>query len=154
MCSVGSPDKQITKVCTKMVSCFLSTLLKIHLFVVEGVTTAKTEHGEILREPLTRSQVNRAQVAIRKLVNDHRTPLGHHPFNAGILRLSFHDCVGLLGCDGCINHHNRANSGKYWSMTVTTLFILRISYSILLTLCCPPEGSCQVITRIIVAVRA
>lgn len=88
-------------------------LKSLFYLLVEGVTTAITKDGIIQREPLTRSQVNRAQVAIRKLVNDNRTPLGHHPFNAGILRLSFHDCVGMLGCDGCINHLNRANSGGY-----------------------------------------
>jgi len=31
-------------------------------------------------------------------------------FIAGLVRLSFHDCVG--GCDGCINKDNPENAGK------------------------------------------
>jgi len=90
----------------------------------EGVTTARTQDGAIIREPLTRTQVNRAQVAVRKLINDNRTPRGHHPFNAGITRLSFHDCVGILGCDGCINHENRGNSGiLFYALALDKLWI-------------------------------
>lgn len=32
-------------------------------------------------------------------------------FIAGLVRLSFHDCVG--GCDGCINKDNPENAGKW-----------------------------------------
>ncbi|XP_067942333.1 uncharacterized protein [Watersipora subatra] len=96
----------------------------------EGVTTVIINEDIILREPLTRSQVNRAQVAIRKLVDDHRTAAGHHPFNAGILRLSFHDCVGQLGCDGCINHNNRANSGVFfYAMKLDTIWREQFSHT-------------------------
>lgn len=58
--------------------------------------------------PLNRSDMLRAQALIRWLVNN-RTENGTTSFNAGFIRLAFHDCVG--GCDGCLNLRNPSNAG-------------------------------------------
>jgi len=36
-----------------------------------------------------------------------------YPFIAGYVRLSFHDCVGDGGCDGCVDHSNPDNAGLF-----------------------------------------
>lgn len=71
---------------------------------------------ERLREPLKKSTVQEAKAAIRDLIDRNKDPDGSRPFTAGLLRLSFHDCVGPTGCDGCINHKNEANEGKVVSL--------------------------------------
>jgi len=60
---------------------------------------------------VTQAVVDEARRAIRQLIDDNREENGDLPFNGGLLRLSFHDCVGESGCDGCINHFNEANDG-------------------------------------------
>lgn len=59
-------------------------------------------------QPLKQSDLLRAKALLRWLVNN-RTENGTHTFNAGFIRLAFHDCVG--GCDGCLNLRNPSNAG-------------------------------------------
>ncbi|XP_067942261.1 uncharacterized protein [Watersipora subatra] len=59
-------------------------------------------------EPLKRSEMLRAQSLLRWLINN-RTENNTKTFNAGFIRLAFHDCVG--GCDGCLNLRNPSNAG-------------------------------------------
>lgn len=45
----------------------------------------------------------------RELITD-KAEDGVPVFNAGFLRMTFHDCWG--GCDGCIDFSNGGNGGK------------------------------------------
>lgn len=60
-------------------------------------------------EPLKRSDYLWAKAMLKWLITN-RTENGTMTFNAGFIRLLFHDCVG--GCDGCVNLLNPGNNGK------------------------------------------
>ena len=66
--------------------------------------------------------IERASDSIRNLIIS-RPSLEGFPFIAGFVRLSFHDCIGPGGCDGCINHNKEENGGlKFYTAPLDGLY--------------------------------
>lgn len=72
--------------------------------------TASQDTSPRVYDPLKQSEFLKAKAMLRWLINN-RTENNTQVFNAGFIRLAFHDCVG--GCDGCINMQNPGNVGEY-----------------------------------------
>lgn len=82
---------------------FALVLTQMQLPPLEFPTSPDFEFPE-----LKQSDVNRGKALIRWLI-DNRTENNTKTFNAGFIRLIFHDCFG--GCDGCINLNDPSNGG-------------------------------------------
>ena len=85
--------------------CIVAVTVLAWSFLVASQTTEAPTF-----EPLKRSDELRAKALLKWLINN-RTENNTKTFNAGFIRLSFHDCVG--GCDGCLNLNNPSNAGMF-----------------------------------------
>lgn len=56
-------------------------------------------------------KVYEAEMTLVNIIRNHTIDGNDMPFSPGFVRLAFHDCVGLGGCDGCIDHTNPSNGG-------------------------------------------
>ncbi|KAF6034678.1 APX2 [Bugula neritina] len=86
----------------------LPALLLLLPFLCHKTVAQSTEQPSVQFEPLKQSDFIKAQAYLKWLINN-RTENGTTSFNAGFIRLAFHDCVG--GCDGCLNIRNPSNAG-------------------------------------------
>ena len=84
------------------------SLAFLHCITAQNTTTQNS--GNRVFAPLKQSDYLKAKAMLRWLINN-RTENNTRLFNAGFIRLSFHDCVG--GCDGCLNLRNPGNTGQY-----------------------------------------
>ncbi|XP_066917625.1 putative ascorbate peroxidase [Clytia hemisphaerica] len=95
------------------------------LLILPATMFVKSDH---LTPILPRKgQVSVARGLINQLINNNVKNGNERPFIAGLVRLTFHDCVGHGGCDGCINHQSPSNGGlaRYTSKLNEQYEILR-----------------------------
>jgi len=92
-----------------MVGVRIITLVTILTLILSTVESVKRRKEDV---PF-KEDVDHAFNVVRSMIdeNANNTDKTDLPFIGGLVRLSFHDCIGAGGCDGCINHTLIDNAG-------------------------------------------
>ena len=103
---------------TKMKNVSILIVLLLGIFSFQQISCLPTE-----------DQQNSAKAAITTLIKSN-VVAQEQIFIGGLVRLAFHDCVGLGHCDGCINHDLADNKGlKTYTDGLETIFVTSFGMS-------------------------